>query len=154
MVMHLAYPGSFDPFTLGHLDIAKRASVLGDSLTILVVDHKNCYYSLKQRMESVRASVTGLDNVKVVAFEGLLIDALKSHELHHIVRGLRNEKDFHHEYPMAQMNRSLSDGRFETMFLASNAAISYISSSLVREIAKNGGSIAPFVHPDVVFVLQ
>ncbi len=147
------YPGTFDPMTLGHLDIIKRASKLCDKLVIAVaINHgKNPLFSLDERVEMVELAIEPLRaeiEVEVKPFEGLLIHFVESVGASVIVRGLRAVSDFEYEFQMAGMNDRLNPS-IETVFLMADPQYQTIASRLVKEIARLGGDIGPFVTPDV-----
>jgi pantetheine-phosphate adenylyltransferase len=145
------YPGSFDPLTLGHLDIIKRASKMFDELTVSVLDNKAkiALFSVEERVNILREATKDLPNVRVDSFNGLLIDYAKQKDIHISVRGLRAITDFEYELQIAQTNRKLSDGELDTVFLTTSLEYSYLSSSSVKEIASFGGNISQCV-PDFV----
>ncbi|MBR0382703.1 MAG: pantetheine-phosphate adenylyltransferase [Eubacterium sp.] len=140
------YPGTFDPVTLGHVDIIRRASRLFDRLVIgiLVNKRKQPLFSLEERMEMLREVLTDLPNVEVSSFEGLQIDFCRQVGAEVIVRGLRTPADFEFELVMAQSNRKLCDD-IETLFLTTDARYSYMSSSSVRELIAFGAPVRGFV---------
>ena len=146
------YPGTFDPVTLGHMDIIARATRLVDKLVIGVTTNpsKSPMFSLDERLEMVRRETAHLDRaqIKVVAFDSLLIHFARSVGAAIIVRGLRAVADFEYEYQMAGMNQQL-DGSIETVFLMADVALQPIASRLVKEIARYGGDISRFVTPAV-----
>lgn len=136
------YPGSFDPITNGHIDVIKRASKVFDHLivAVLVNDSKKSMFTLDERLDILKHSIENLDNVSFDSFSGLLVDYCKEKQLSAIVRGLRAISDFEFELQMAQMNRQLYD-ETETVFFTTSEQYSYLSSSLVKEVAKFGGKI-------------
>ena len=136
------YPGSFDPITNGHIDVIKRASKVFDHLivAVLVNDSKKSMFTLDERLDILTHSIENLDNVSFDSFSGLLVDYCKEKQLSAIVRGLRAISDFEFELQMAQMNRQLYD-ETETVFFTTSEQYSYLSSSLVKEVAKFGGKI-------------
>lgn len=139
------YPGTFDPITLGHLDIVKRASGIFSRVVLAVAtEGKDTMFDLDDRIDMARESLAGVDNVQVEPFHGLLIDYARKHEVYVIVRGIRAYSDFEYEFQMALTNRRLAP-EIETMFLMPNEAFSYVSSSLVREVARLGGDTSDFV---------
>ncbi|MDQ1703303.1 MAG: pantetheine-phosphate adenylyltransferase [Frankiaceae bacterium] len=142
-------PGSFDPVTNGHLDIVGRASRLYDEVVVavLVNSTKDGLYDVDERMELLRATTADLPNVTIDSFEGLLVDYCKAHDLPVVVKGLRAVSDFDYELQMAQMNHGLAG--VETMFLSTNPLYSFLSSSLVKQVARYGGDISALV-PSVV----
>jgi pantetheine-phosphate adenylyltransferase len=145
------YPGSFDPITLGHLDIIKRAVKLFDKLIVAVADplHKNPLLSIETRIKLVKESVKGIDKVEVKKLEGLLVEFARKHEASAIIRGLRAVSDFEYEFKMAWMNRRLCP-EIETIFLIPSEEYAYLASSLVKEIAFLGGDIKSLVPAPVV----
>lgn len=145
------YPGTFDPVTLGHLSIIRRATRLVDRLVIGVTTNpsKSPMFSLAERMETVGREVAPIaGDIRVVSFDSLLMDFAEREGAAIIVRGLRAVADFEYEYQMAGMNQQLND-RVETVFLMADAALQPIASKLVKEIALFGGEIAKFVTPAV-----
>ena len=145
------YPGTFDPITLGHLDIIRRGARLVDRLVIGVTTNpsKSPMFSVAERMAMVRREVADLDRVEVVEFDSLLMDFAEAQGARVIIRGLRAVADFEYEYQMAGMNQQLND-RIETVFLMADVALQPIASRLVKEIARYGGRINKFVPPAVV----
>ncbi len=144
------YPGSFDPLTNGHLDLIKRGSRLFDRLiaAVLVNLEKQPLFSVEERVEMLRQVTRGIRNVSVDTFEGLLVDYAMRKRAHAILRGIRAFSDYEYELQMALTNRKL-EPRLETVFLMPAESYTYISSRLVREIFRHGGSVAAFV-PRVV----
>jgi len=142
-------PGSFDPVTNGHLDIVSRASKLYDEVTVavLVNKSKSGLFTLDERMDMVRETTAEYGNVVVESFHGLLVDFCRERQIPVIVKGLRAVSDFDYELQMAQMNHSLAG--VETLFLSTNPLYSFLSSSLVKEVATYGGDVSGLV-PDVV----
>ena len=143
-------PGSFDPVTNGHLDILGRASKLYDQVfvAVLVNKSKSGLFTLEERMEMVRETTLDYGNVLVESFGGLLVDFCRERHIEVIVKGLRAVSDFDYELQMAQMNHSL-DG-VETLFLSTNPLYSFLSSSLVKEVATYGGDVSSLVPPTVL----
>lgn len=144
------YPGSFDPITYGHLDIVERASKLTDKL-ILAISHnleKKYLFSVDERVEMVKDAVSNLKNVEVESFEGLTVDYCKKIGASFIIRGLRAVTDFECELQLAQTNRELYK-EVDTIFLLTNLQYSYLSSSVVKQVAEFGGDISKFVTPFV-----
>lgn len=151
------YPGSFDPFTVGHLDIAERAGELFDELVIAVVHNPNKtpMFSLVDRVELVEQTLTeaGLSGIRVVALEsGLLVDLCTDVGADVIVKGARSATDVDFEFPMAQINRELSG--IKTAILISAPELSHISSSLVRQLAQNGGDVRKYVAKPVQKLIE
>lgn len=142
-------PGSFDPVTNGHLDVFRRAATLADRVIVAVLINKtkSSLFTVDERIEMLREVVADLPNVEVDSFYGLLVDYCKDHGVQAIVKGLRAVSDFDYELQMAQMNYRL--GEVETLFVSTNPLYSYLSSSLVKEVATHGGSVEGLV-PDVV----
>lgn len=134
-------PGSFDPVTNGHLDVFARAAHLADEVVILVAINKNKAgtFSIEERMDMLREVVAPYPNIKVDSFMGLLVDYCKANEVQAIVKGLRAVTDFDYELQMAQMNYRLTG--IETLFVSTNPIYSYLSSSLIKEVANFGGDI-------------
>jgi len=149
------YPGTFDPITKGHEDLIRRASRLFDEVVVAVAvsAQKTPWFPREERTGLVKRVVGDLPNVRVVAFEGLLIDFVHEQGAGVILRGLRAISDFEYEFQMASMNRKL-DEYVETLFLMTGESYTYLSSGLVREIARLGGDISSFVHPEVVAALE
>ncbi|WP_336944105.1 pantetheine-phosphate adenylyltransferase [Sphingomonas panni] len=145
------YPGTFDPITRGHMDIIRRGAKLVDRLVIGVTTNpsKSPMFSLDERLAMVEREVAGVDgDIRVVAFDALLMTFAERQGASVIVRGLRAVADFEYEYQMAGMNQQLND-RIETVFLMADVSLQPIASRLVKEIAMYGGSIAKFVSPAV-----
>jgi pantetheine-phosphate adenylyltransferase len=145
------YPGTFDPLTLGHMDIIRRGAKLVDRLVIGVTTNpsKSPMFSVEERMETVRREVAGVEgDIRVVSFDSLLMDFAEREGASLILRGLRAVADFEYEYQMAGMNQQLND-RIETVFLMADVSLQPIASRLVKEIALYGGDIAKFVSPAV-----
>lgn len=148
------FPGSFDPITLGHLDIIERAVPLFDKLIIAIGQNsqKKYMFPLEKKIEFIKKSVAHFPNVEVDSFEGLTIDYCRSKNVNFIIRGLRNPADFEFEKAIAQTNRLLTyENKIETIFLLTSAGKSYISSSIVREIITFNGDYTLMV-PDAVRV--
>ena len=149
-------PGSFDPITLGHLDIIERASKLFDKVIVLVSFNRNknrAVFSTKERMEMIIAVTNNMDNVVVDCYDGLLADYLQLRGAEVIVKGLRAVSDFEYEFQMALANKKLYNGA-ETVFLTTAGENMFLSSSVVKEIASFGGDIAGFVPPEVHDVIK
>jgi pantetheine-phosphate adenylyltransferase len=146
------YPGSFDPITRGHEDIVRRTLRFCDRVVVAVAHRasqvKHGIFTIEERLDLIHEIFHGEDRVEAVAFEGLLVDFARQRQIDLIVRGLRFVADFEYEFQMALMNRDLEPG-VETLFLAPDARYSYLSSSLVREIAGLGGDVSAFVAPVV-----
>ena len=147
-------PGSFDPVTNGHLDIISRASDLFDEVTVAVLINKSKQgmFSVDERLEMLRIVAADYPNVKIDAFEGLLVDFCKANGITAIVKGLRAISDFDYELQMAQMNRSLAG--VETVFVPTSPEYSFLASSLVKEVATYGGDVSGLVPEDVLCRLR
>ena len=144
------YPGTFDPITNGHLDIIERGSRLFDRVVIAILSNveKAPLFTLSERVDLIKDSVSPMRNVSVETFSGLLVDYVHSRRAHVIVRGLRAISDFEYEFQMALMNRRL-DPEVETVFMMPAEAYSYLSSRLVKEVASLGGDVSGLVPPPV-----
>ena len=145
------YPGTFDPITLGHLDIIRRGVHLVDRLVIGVTTNpsKEPMFTVAERLDMVRRETAGIrDNIQVVEFDTLLMDFAESQKASMIIRGLRAVSDFEYEFQMAGMNQQLNNS-IETVFLMADISLQPIASRLVKEIARYGGSIHKFVTPAV-----
>ena len=140
-------PGSFDPVTLGHLDIVERASAIYDEVTVavLVNKKKSLLFTVEERMDLLRQVTEAYGNVRVDNFHGLLVDYCRTQQIPVIVKGLRAISDFDYELQMAQMNLSLAG--VETLFMTTNPQYSFLSSSLVKEVATCGGDVSGLVPP-------
>tara|TARA_Y100001968_G_C19354110_1_gene716261 strand:- start:551 stop:1033 length:483 start_codon:yes stop_codon:yes gene_type:complete len=148
--MKALYPGSFDPLTFGHLDLIERGCKLFGHVLIAVLENpsKNPTFSLKRRLEHIQNSTKEVNKVEIIAFSGLTVNCAKENKVDLIIRGLRAMSDFEYELQIAHTNRSL-DENYETVFLATETHHSYLSSSLVKEIAKFGGDTRHMV-PKIV----
>lgn len=144
------YPGSFDPITNGHLDIIERASKVSDKLIVSVLNNseKKSLFSVDERVLMIKESTKHFQNVEVDSFEGLLVDYARSKDANIIIRGLRAVTDFEYELQLAQTNRELYN-KVETLFLLTSIQYSYLSSSIVKQVAAENGDISKFV-PDFV----
>ena len=145
------YPGSFDPVTLGHLSIIERASKTFDEVIVAVLknDSKKPLFTVQERVEMLEEVTANLDNVKILYFEGLLVDFASKCVVNTIIRGLRAITDFEYEIQMAQTNKALMP-EIDTVFFTTDVEYSYLSSSTVKEIAKFGGKIDKFVPKNIV----
>jgi pantetheine-phosphate adenylyltransferase len=151
------YPGSFDPVTLGHEDIARRTLQLADRVLIAVAEtattSKNHLFTVEERLELLREVFKEEPRVECTSFAGLLMDFARERGAHCIIRGLRAVSDFEYEFQMAQMNRELWS-EVETVFLTPDTHLSFLSASLVREVALLGGNVSTFVSAPVLAALQ
>ena len=149
------YPGTFDPMTNGHVDLTERASRLFDRVVVAIAhsEKKTPLVSLEQRIDLCQQSLSHLDNVEVVGFSNLLIHFARSQNARCVLRGLRAVADFEYEFQLANMNRAMWS-EFESIFLTPSEHLSFISSSLVREIAALNGDVTPFVPEQVARALQ
>ena len=149
------YPGTFNPLTRGHEDLVRRASKLFDRVVVAIAESpgKSPLFSLEERVELAQRVLGDMPGVSVTGYAGLTVDFARDNELQVIIRGLRAVSDFEYEFQLATMNRHLTD-RVETVFLTPTEHFTFISSSLVREIAELGGDISPFVHPQVAAALK
>jgi len=154
-VNRAVYAGTFDPVTFGHMDVAARAAHVFDHLTLAVAEdpRKTLMFRTEERMELARLSLANLKNVEVVPFSGLLVNWARSHGIFTLIRGLRAFSDFEYEFQMALTNRKLAPD-IETLFLMPNEDFSYVSSSMVREIAALGGDVEKFVPATVAAALK
>ncbi len=143
-------PGSFDPVTLGHVDIIRRAATLFDKVivAVLVNMEKKPWFTIEERTDLLKKATEGIPNVEIAGFEGLLVDFAAEHEACAIVKGLRAVSDFEYEFQMALTNSKLNH-EIETVFLTTSAENMYLSSSIVKQVGLLGGDISPFV-PDCV----
>lgn len=142
-------PGSFDPVTLGHVDVVTRAAALFEEVVVAVAINpaKQGLFTVDERRALLDEAFAGLDNVRVDAFEGLIVDYCRAQGAATMVKGLRSATDFAFEEPMAQMNRHLTG--VDSVFLITDPAHSFVSSSLVKEVARGGGDVAAFLSPEV-----
>ncbi|QKT07011.1 pantetheine-phosphate adenylyltransferase [Gordonia sp. X0973] len=142
-------PGSFDPFTLGHRFVVERAAARFDEVVVTVVvnPNKQGMFTVDERIDLISSTCADLPNVRVDRWRGLLVDYMRNEGITTMVKGLRSTVDFEYEVPMAQMNRELAD--VETLFLWGDPKFAHVSSSLVKEVAKLGGDVEPFLPPDV-----
>ncbi len=150
MTKKIIYPGTFDPLTLGHLDLIKRAVKIFDVLIVAVSSnpYKNPLFSLEERVEMLKATVDGMDNIEIENFKGLLIDYACEKQCNIILRGIRATSDFEYEFRMALSNRKLAP-ELETIFMMPSETYSYLSSRLIKDIAPLGADLSQFVPPIV-----
>lgn len=149
------YPGTFDPFTNGHLDILERASQIFPRMIVAVVANaeKSPLFPVEERMQIIRDATRGMKGVRVDAFDGLLVDYVSEQGASVVIRGLRAISDFEFEFQMALMNRRLADG-IETVFLMPHESYTYLSSRLVKEVSLLGGTVKGLVSPMVERLLS
>lgn len=154
-MLRAVYPGSFDPVTFGHLDIITRSAKLVDELIVgvLVNNAKSPLFSVEERVKILEKTVENIPNVKVIPFEGLLVEFVRKMEAQMVVRGLRAITDFEYELQMAQTNHKL-EPELETIFLTTSLEYSYLRSSTVKEVAAFGGDISQFVPHIVIERMQ
>ena len=156
MTVSAMYPGTFDPITLGHEDLVRRASELFDNVVVAIAantGNKSPMFSVDERVDMARAALEELPNVTVKRYAGLTVDFAKENGLRVIIRGLRAVSDFEYEFQLANMNRHLTD-EVETAFLTPTEKYTFISSSLVREVAELGGDVSKFVSAKVKLALM
>lgn len=149
------FPGSFDPLTLGHLDLIKRGSALFDQLAVAVMDNasKHPLFSLDERVAQVKEAVSGLSNVSVITSQGLTVDLMNKIGADYLMRGLRNSKDFEYERDIASMNQFLDD-QVETVFLLADPKYQHLSSSLLKEVTMAGGDISAYLPANINAALE
>ena len=149
------YPGSFDPITLGHLDVITRGAKVFDKVIVgvLVNSDKNGLFDLEERVELIKSVTSDLKNVEVVSFNGLLIDFMKQCEANVILKGLRALSDFEYEFQLALMNNKL-EPEIETLFMMTSAQYSYLSSSAVKQVAKFGGNLDGLVPSEIIPIVR
>ena len=149
------YPGTFDPITHGHTDLVSRAARVFDKVIIAIAEspHKTPFFSLEKRIELANSQLGHLDNIEIVGFSNLLVDFVQDKGASVIVRGLRAVSDFEYEFQLASMNRNLCED-VETMFLTPDEKYGFISSTLVREVARLGGDVSQFVGPEIEKALK
>lgn len=149
------YPGSFDPVTLGHLDVVKRSALIFDEVIIGVLNNsaKSPLFSAEERVNMLKEATKDIPNVKVLAFSGLLVDFAKKNDTNVIIRGLRAVTDFEYELQIAQSNRKVQSD-VDTVFFTTSMEYAYLSSSIVKEYAKYGVDVNEFVPENVIPKLQ
>ena len=156
MTVSAMYPGTFDPITLGHEDLVRRAAVLFDKVIVAIADNpggKKTMFTTDERVEMAANALAELSNVEVTGYAGLTVDFAHDHGLRVIIRGLRAVSDFEYEFQLANMNRHLTDD-VETAFLTPTEKYMFISSTLVKEVAELGGDVGEFVSPKVKLALM
>jgi pantetheine-phosphate adenylyltransferase len=149
------YPGTFNPITNGHIDLVERASKLFGKVVLAIAysERKQPMFSLDERIDLCQQALSHLDNIEVCGFNNLLVEFAQSKSSNTVLRGVRSMKDFEYEIQMADMNRAMTPG-FETVFLTPSDGLSYISSTLVREISTMGGDVSSFVPAIVLDALN
>ena len=149
------YPGTFDPATLGHIDLISRAAKLFDEVIVAVAENqgKSPLFSLEERVSMLKDSINELANVRVIGFNNLLMDCAREQKANTILRGLRAVSDFEYEFQLASMNRHL-DPSIETTFLTPSENYAFVSSTLIKEVASLGGDVSEFVSPQVMEALK
>ncbi len=156
MTVSAMYPGTFDPITLGHEDLVRRAAVLFDKVIVAIADNpgaKVTMFTTDERVSMATSALADLDNVEVTGYAGLTVNFAHDHGLRVIIRGLRAVSDFEYEFQLANMNRHLTDD-VETAFLTPTEKYMFISSTLVKEVAELGGDVGEFVSPKVKLALM
>ena len=156
MTVSAMYPGTFDPITLGHEDLVRRAAVLFDKVIVAIADNpggKAPMFTTEERVSMATSALADLDNVEVTGYAGLTVNFAHDHGLRVIIRGLRAVSDFEYEFQLANMNRHLTDD-VETAFLTPTEKYMFISSTLVKEVAELGGDVGEFVSPKVKLALM
>ena len=145
------YPGTFDPATLGHIDLISRAAKLFDEVVVAIAENqeKAPLFTLDERVSLLEESVNGLGNVRVIGFNNLLMDCAREQQANTILRGLRAVSDFEYEFQLAAMNRHL-DPSIETTFLTPAENYAFVSSTFIKEVASLGGDVSEFVSPQVI----
>ena len=153
--MKILYPGTFDPLTNGHIDLIERAEKLFGNIVVAVLENtsKTPTFNLQKRISQIKKSLSHLANVDVISYSGLTVDCAKDLKANIILRGLRAMSDFEYELQIAHTNKSLNKD-IETIFLSTNTNFSFLSSSLVKEVAKFGGEISHMVPPSVEIDLK
>ena len=153
-MIKVVYPGTFDPITRGHEDVVRRAAGLFNDVIVAVAESRTqTLFTLGERVEMASEAFAGYDNVRVEGFNGLLMNFVQAHDAHVVLRGLRAVSDFEYEFQLAGMNRNLYP-ELETLFLTPAEQYTFISATMVREVARFGGDVSKFVSPYVMEILQ
>lgn len=147
-------PGSFDPMTLGHLAVISKAAEMFDSVIVAILNNpdKRCMFSMAERKEIAERSCVGIENVRVLTADGLLVDLARAMGARYIVKGVRNTVDFEYEQNMARMNKTLAP-EIQTVYLPCDSSLEFLSSGFVRELLKYGKTAEKFVHPDAIPII-
>lgn len=143
------YPGTFDPFTNGHVDIARRAGLICDKLYVAILTNstKHVAFTVEERLEMAKISLAGLDNITIESFDGLLVDYFKIRKANAVVRGLRSESDFRYEAELCAANKLLYP-KYEAVLLPCRMDLAFTSSTIVKEVARYGGDVSGMVSKD------
>jgi pantetheine-phosphate adenylyltransferase len=149
------YPGTFDPFTNGHVDIARRACSICDKLYVAILTNstKKVAFTVQERLEMAKVSLAGMDNITIEAFDGLLVDYFQIKNASAIVRGLRSESDFRYEAELCAANKLLFPA-FEAVLLPCRMDLAFTSSTIVKEVARYGGDVSGMVSKDIVQIIS
>ena len=155
MLFRSVFPGTFDPLTLGHLDLIKRGSALFDQLAVAVMTNssKQPLFTVEERIAQIKEAVAGLDNVSVITASGLTVDLMNRIGADYLMRGLRNNTDFQYERDIAAMNNFLDD-QCETIFFLAKPEYQHLSSSLLKEVTSNGGDISAYLPANINAALK
>lgn len=148
-------PGSFDPMTLGHLSVVVKAADMFDRVTVAILNNpdKKCGFTLAERKEIAEKTCATIPNVKVITADGFLVDIARAIGTKYIVKGVRNSVDFEYEQNMAKINKELAP-ELQTVYIPADGALEVVSSSLVRQLLKNGKSVERYLHPDVIEIIK
>ena len=155
-MLRAIYPGSFDPVTYGHIDIMRRSCKIVDELIVGVLSNKAKIplFSVEERVKMLKEVTKDLDNIRIVPFDGLLVEFASRMNAGLVIRGLRAITDFEYELQMAQTNRMLSHGKIDTVFLTTSLEYAYVSSTIMKEVARFGGDLSKFAPPEITTTLR